>query len=723
MASCRLCLQRITGPAISLLDTTADDGQQHDTDLATKIRTCLGVFLDPSSPEEALCVNCHQTVLFVDDFRTLCLQTSDLFGMISVQEEETDKRSSYQMYVQELRRMVQEQRDKVQLISAGVGAAKVKLEPGPEAEDSEQESFMDGIGEVGQVQSESFVISTFEMIKGEPVEEDTMVVEVPKVEEAGGSGMVFDEDETFPLDLKLSLANEMKNHSELWNLSDESYTEAQDQMWTEIANTMSLAVPTVQQYWRRLQTMFQDHLERSQNDPTSQLSPKLANLMSLLETMLKANQDSFDPENVETRLKLANEILKRTIVWDETHLDYDKFRRRTEAWDAIAQVMGTTRVLARTPWQLILAEAHKNPATVEHRLVDPLYRLLHETLAERLRPDSRWPPRYALKKRPPRPDEEDTPEKSQFTVQPFPQKAKRPLGSVEMRNELAEELLKHEVIWNEKHPDYKSSAKRRTTFQEIATRMQVDWKIIRREWGWVVSMSRKSREENGGQVEERLIAKDPLQRLLNITIAERLGKLPGPRKKPNPKYERNGQQEERGKARKVVVNDYCDQCNKYIPRSKFADHLNTHNGLLPYECTRDGCGKRFPTKDHLKKHEINVHSDLRFECTECGRKYAKKCKLEEHFALQHKSQELPCTICGKLLKARSSFLIHMRRHEVKFPCSYCDAQLTTKHGLAEHERIHTKERPYLCENCPERFRTNTAKRLHVYKMHFAPVKN
>lgn len=341
--------------------------------------------------------------------------------------------------------------------------------------------------------------------------------------------------------------------------------------------------------------------------------------------------------------------------------------------------------------------------------MDPLYRLLHKTLPEKLA--LRWPPRQVDH------NKQDKPAVQKYEVPELPSRAQRPLGSIEMRTKLAAEILQHEVIWNEQHPEYKSCMKRTVTFQDIASRLGVDWKIIRREWGWVLSMARKSREDNDGKVDEKMIARDPLQKLLNVTLLERLGSLPKGR------YQKRNEKQKPKKTRAARANyNICEICNETIHRSLLEGHMNKHNGLQPYACSHEGCDKRFTSKPYLKQHETSVHEEHRVECTECGQRCPSKHKLEIHVATKHKSHELPCTICGKLLKHRSALLVHMSRHRTKYPCKVCDAALTTKWGLAEHMRIHTKEKPFECETCGERFRTMNARKLHAFKVHYAPVK-
>ena len=97
-----------------------------------------------------------------------------------------------------------------------------------------------------------------------------------------------------------------------------------------------------------------------------------------------------------------------------------------------------------------------------------------------------------------------------------------------------------------------------------------------------------------------------------------------------------------------------------------------------YECTHDGCKKKFHDKSALHKHQL-THGDKLFICKECGKKFLDNSKLRRH-SLVH-SGERP------------------------FKCQYCDKRFSLDFNLRTHIRIHTGEKPYACTypGCFKRF--------------------
>ena len=72
----------------------------------------------------------------------------------------------------------------------------------------------------------------------------------------------------------------------------------------------------------------------------------------------------------------------------------------------------------------------------------------------------------------------------------------------------------------------------------------------------------------------------------------------------------------------------------------------------------------------------------------------------------------------KIIK-KSSSAAAMRKDNVKekVPCEHCDKTFASSSTLKQHITIHTKETPYQCKECPEKFRNSNMLLLHKKKVH------
>ncbi|KAM4047674.1 uncharacterized protein ACNLHF_010804 isoform 2-T3 [Anomaloglossus baeobatrachus] len=120
----------------------------------------------------------------------------------------------------------------------------------------------------------------------------------------------------------------------------------------------------------------------------------------------------------------------------------------------------------------------------------------------------------------------------------------------------------------------------------------------------------------------------------------------------------------------------------------------------------------------LSKSVKKRSTNKRFQCLRCEKSFHCRSHLIMHQRVHTRERPYVCE-CGKTFTQSSSLFRHQRAHRGERPyvCTDCGKTFTQSSYLLIHQRTHTGERPYACGYCGKCFRVNSTlvrhQRVHM----------
>ena len=118
------------------------------------------------------------------------------------------------------------------------------------------------------------------------------------------------------------------------------------------------------------------------------------------------------------------------------------------------------------------------------------------------------------------------------------------------------------------------------------------------------------------------------------------------------------------------------------------------------------CGKSFLTPVSLCKHWYShIEENEQFQCRMCEKRFPFESQLKLHRHIHHRTWYYSCASvnCEWSCRHPGDLAANARSHGKPFNCAHCSYSNTDIRNLRSHMRVHSRDAPFTCKMCGQKF--------------------